>query len=96
MKHEVGWFTEPAVGSPSAAPSGPGDARTNTLELLARNLADLREAVANLGDEPLAALVHGAWQRAASLLLKLPPADGPAGREFRMAPRAGLEPTTER
>jgi hypothetical protein len=63
----------------AAAAHVQSDARREALELVARNLSDLRENMAKLNDEPLAKLVHRAWQRAASLLLKLPPADQPSG-----------------
>lgn len=55
------------------------DARRKRLELVPRYLADLEKNATNLGDEPMATLVHRAWQRAASLLLKVPTASQPSG-----------------
>jgi len=75
MNRAVEQLTGGIVDAPSNALPGPDDATGKRLEFIARNLADLEERATNLGDEPLAMLLHRAWQRAASLLLKLPPAD---------------------
>jgi len=51
--------------------------RLRALEVVARELAALREEAAALGEESPASLLDSAWQAIASLLLKLPaPAEG--------------------
>ena len=77
VKHAAQQPIRGILDAPSNAPPVRNDATRKRLEFIARNLADLGENATNLGDEPLAMLVHRAWQRAASLLLKLPPSDSP-------------------
>ena len=70
--------------------------RQGALEVVARELAALREEAVALGEESPASLLDSAWQAIASLLLKLP---APAEGSVRAGPaQAGRErlPTRER
>ena len=70
--------------------------RLGALEVIARELAALREEAAALGEESPASLLDSAWQAIASLLLKLPaPAEGSVRARSAQAGRERL-PARER